>query len=315
MQTYIIKRIVGIIPVLLIISMIVFSIIHLIPGDPATVLLGTEAADPELLAKLRSALGLDKPLYIQYILWLKRLFKGDLGRSVTTGEPIFKLLLQRLPFTLELTIYALILAVIAAIPMGTIVATTSSKIADLAFQAMTLFGLSIPAFWSGSMFILLFSVHLGWFPIISFPSFVEAPLENLRAFFLPALTVAISSAASIARMTRAAVLEVSCHEYVKTARAKGLPESTVAFKHMLKNAMVPVITSIGIIAGYLIGGAIIVEQVFAIPGMGRLAVQSVVQRDYPVLQAVVLVSTVGFVMVNLLVDIFYVFLNPKIRYE
>lgn len=315
MQTYILKRLLLLIPVLFIVSVIIFSIIHLIPGDPATVLLGTEAADPELLARLKSSLGLDKPLHVQYILWLGRVFRGDLGRSVRTGEPVLKLILQRFPFTLELAVYALFLAVIAAIPMGTIAATSSSRAVDLTFQTMALFGLSVPAFWSGTMFILLFSVYLGWFPIISFPSFTEEPLKNLQGFFLPALTVAIPNAAAMARMARAAVLEVSRQEYVKTARAKGLPEKIVVFKHILKNAMVPIITLIGIISGYLLGGTIIVEQVFAIPGLGRLSVESVIQRDYPLLQAVVLFITVGFVMVNLMVDLLYVFLNPKIRYE
>lgn len=314
MQTYIIKRLLFLIPVLFVVSVIVFSIIHLIPGDPATVLLGTEAADPELLARLKNSLGLDKPLHIQYALWLGRVLKGDLGRSVRTGEPVLKLILQRFPFTLELAIYALFLAVIVAIPIGTMAATSSSRAVDIAFQTVALFGLSTPAFWSGTMFILLFSVHLGWFPIVNFPPFAVAPLKNLQGFFLPALTVAIPNAAAMARMTRAAVLEVSLQEYVKAARAKGLSERIVVFKHILKNAMVPIITLVGILAGYLLGGTIIVEQVFAIPGLGRLSVESVIQRDYPLLQAVVLFATVGFVIVNLIVDLLYVFLNPKIRY-
>ncbi|MFQ5793528.1 MAG: ABC transporter permease [Candidatus Bipolaricaulia bacterium] len=315
MQIYALRRLLLLIPVLFVVSVIVFSIVHLIPGDPATVLLGTEAADPELLERLKQSLGLDKPLHVQYLLWLGRVFRGDLGSSVRTGEPVVKLILQRFPFTLELAVYALFLTLIIAIPLGTIAATSLSRIIDLSFQSIALFGLSIPTFWSGTMFILLFSVYLGWFPIINFPSFIEAPFSNLWGFFLPAITLAIPSAASIARMVRASVLEVSRQEYITTARSKGLPETVVVFKHMLKNAMIPIITLIGIIAGYLLGGAIVVEQVFAIPGLGRLGVDSIVQRDYPLLQAVVLVVTMSFVMVNLIVDLVYVFLNPKIRYE
>ncbi len=314
MGTYILKRILWLIPVLFAVSVIVFSIVHLIPGDPATVLLGTEAADPKLLESMRRALGLDQPLHVQYILWLQRIFQGDFGASVTTGRPVLRLILERFPYTVELALYALVLAVILAIPLGTLVAVTHSRTLQLGFQGFTLLGLSVPQFWSGVMFILLFSVHLGWFPIVNFPAFTEDPWGNLRAFFLPALTLALPNAAAIARVVRASVLEVSRQDYVLTARSKGLREQTVVFKHMLKNAMIPIITLIGIIAGYLLGGVIVVEKVFAIPGLGRLGVDAIVQRDYPVLQGTVLFVVVMFVLVNLIVDVLYVFLNPKIRY-
>ncbi len=314
MSTYILKRIAWLIPVLFAVSVIVFSIVHLIPGDPATVLLGTEAADPELLESMRQALGLDQPLHVQYALWIQRIFQGDFGASVTTGRPVLRLILERFPYTVELALYALVLAVVLAIPFGTLVAVTNSQILQLGFQGFTLLGLSVPQFWSGVMFILLFSVHLGWFPIVNFPAFTEDPWGNLRAFFLPALTLALPNAAAIARVVRASVLEISRQDYVLTARSKGLREQTVVFKHMLKNAMIPIITLIGIIAGYLLGGVIVVEKVFAIPGLGRLGVDAIVQRDYPVLQGTVLFVVVMFVLVNLIVDVLYVFLNPKIRY-
>jgi peptide/nickel transport system permease protein len=314
MSTYILKRIAWLIPVLFAVSVIVFSIVHLIPGDPATVLLGTEAADPELLESMRRALGLDQPLHVQYVLWLQRIFQGDFGASVTTGRPVLRLILERFPYTVELALYALVLAVVLAIPFGTLVAVTNSQTLQLGFQGFTLLGLSVPQFWSGVMFILLFSVHLGWFPIVNFPAFTEDPWGNLRAFFLPALTLALPNAAAIARVVRASVLEVSQQDYVLTARSKGLRERTVVFKHMLKNAMIPIITLVGIIAGYLLGGVIVVEKVFAIPGLGRLGVDAIVQRDYPVLQGTVLFVVVMFVLVNLIVDVLYVFLNPKIRY-
>lgn len=287
---------------------------HLIPGDPAQVILGFENTDPAQLAAVRRDLGLDRPVYVQYGRWLGRVLAGNLGTSVRTGRPIGALIREALPFTLELAIYAVVLAVLIAVPVGTLAGTTSSRLADGTMQTLTLLGLSLPAFWIGAMFILLFSVHLRWFPVLTFPSFLDAPLANLRGFFLPALTLAVPNAAAIARMVRSSLVSVRREDYVKVARAKGLSESVVVRRHMLKNAMIPVVTLIGIVAGYLLGGSIVVEQVFAIPGVGRMGLQAIVQRDYPVLQAVVLIVTALFVLVNLLVDLIYVFLDPRIRY-
>lgn len=314
MGFYIVKRVLWLIPVLFVISVVVFSIVHLIPGDPATVLLGTEAADPSLLEAIKQKYGLDKPIHIQYFLWIRRVLHGDLGLSVTTGRPVSKLVAERIPYTLELGLYALVLALLLAIPLGTLAAVRKNQAVQWLFQAFTLLGLSIPRFWSGTMFILLFSVHLGWFTIINFPPFIKNPLDNLRSFFLPAFTLALPTAASIARITRASVLEVSNMDYVLTARSKGLSERRVVFIHMLKNALLPVITVTGIYAGYLLSGAIVVEKVFAIPGLGRLGVDAILQRDYPLLQGTVLVVVTLFTLVNLAVDILYVFANPKIRY-
>ena len=287
---------------------------HLIPGDPAQVILGFENTDPVQLAAVRKDLGLDRPVYVQYGRWLGRVLSGNLGTSVRTGRPIGALIREALPFTLELAAYAIALAVAIAIPVGTLAGTTSSRMADAAMQTLTLFGLSLPAFWVGAMFILLFSVHLRWFPVLTYPSLLDAPLANLRGFFLPALTLAVPNAAAIARMVRASLVAVRREEYVKVARAKGLREAVVVRRHMLKNALIPVVTLVGIVAGYLLGGSIVVEQVFAIPGVGRMGLQAIVQRDYPVLQAVVLIVTALFVLVNLLVDLVYVFLDPRIRY-
>lgn len=314
MQRYVAQRLLLLIPVLFVISVVVFSLMHLIPGDPAQVILGFENTDPAQLAAVRRDLGLDRPVYIQYGKWLGRLLAGNLGTSVRTGRPIGALVLEALPFTLELAIYAVVLSVLIAIPVGTLAGTTSSRLADGAMQTLTLLGLSLPAFWVGAMFILLFSVHLRWFPVLTFPSLLDAPLANLRGFFLPSLTLAVPNAAAIARMVRSSLVSVRGEEYIKVARAKGLSEHLVVRRHMLKNALVPVVTLIGIVAGYLLGGSIVVEQVFAIPGVGRMGLQAIVQRDYPVLQAVVLVVTALFVLVNLLVDLVYVFLDPRIRY-
>jgi len=300
--------------VMLVISAIVFSLMHLIPGDPAQVLLGFENTDPAQLEAVRRDLGLDRPVYVQYGRWLGKVLRGDLGTSVRTGRPIRILVAEAFPFTLELATYALFLAIVIAIPIGTLAGTTRSRLADGAMQTLTLFGLSLPAFWVGAMLILLFSVELRWFPVLTYPALVEAPLANLRGFFLPALTLAVPNAASIARMVRASMVAVRREEYVKVARAKGLRETVVVRRHMLKNALIPVVTLIGIVTGYLLGGSIVVEQVFAIPGVGRLGLQAIVQRDYPVLQAVVLMVTGLFVLVNLVVDVIYVLLDPRIRY-
>jgi len=313
-QRYVAQRLLLLIPVMLVISAIVFSLMHLIPGDPAQVLLGFENTDPAQLEAVRRDLGLDRPVYVQYGRWLGKVLRGDLGTSVRTGRPIRILVVEALPFTLELAAYALLLAIVIAIPVGTLAGTTRSRLADGAMQTLTLFGLSLPAFWVGAMLILLFSVELRWFPVLSYPTLAEAPLANLRGFFLPALTLAVPNAASISRMVRASMIAVRREEYVKVARAKGLRETVVVRRHMLKNALIPVVTLIGIVAGYLLGGSIVVEQVFAIPGVGRLGLQAIVQRDYPVLQAVVLMVTGLFVLVNLVVDVIYVLLDPRIRY-
>lgn len=314
MQRYVAQRLLLLIPVMLVISAIVFSLMHLIPGDPAQVLLGFENTDPAQLEAVRRDLGLDRPVVVQYGRWLGKILRGDLGTSVRTGRPIRILVAEAFPFTLELATYALFLAIVIAIPVGTLAGTTRSKLADGAMQTLTLFGLSLPAFWVGAMLILLFSVELRWFPVLTYPALAEAPLANLRGFFLPALTLAVPNAASIARMVRASMVAVRREEYVKVARAKGLREAVVVRRHMLKNALIPVVTLIGIVAGYLLGGSIVVEQVFAIPGVGRLGLQAIVQRDYPVLQAVVLMVTGLFVLVNLIVDVIYVLLDPRIRY-
>ena len=314
MQRYVAQRLLLLIPVMLVISAIVFSLMHLIPGDPAQVLLGFENTDPAQLEAVRRDLGLDRPVYVQYGRWLGKVLRGDLGTSVRTGRPIRILVAEAFPFTLELATYALFLAIVIAIPIGTLAGTTRSRLADGAMQTLTLFGLSLPAFWVGAMLILLFSVELRWFPVLTYPALVEAPLANLRGFFLPALTLAVPNAASIARMVRASMVAVRREEYVKVARAKGLRETVVVRRHMLKNALIPVVTLIGIVTGYLLGGSIVVEQVFAIPGVGRLGLQAIVQRDYPVLQAVVLMVTGLFVLVNLVVDVIYVLLDPRIRY-
>jgi len=314
MHRYVGQRLVHLVPVLFTVSVLVFALMHAIPGDPAQLLLGFENTDPEQLERVRREFGLDQPIYIQYGRWVGKILRGDLGTSVRTGQPITKLIGEAIPFTLELAAYALLLAIGIAVPVGVWAATTRSRLADTALQALTLFGLSLPAFWIGTMLILLFSVQLRWFPLLSYPPLWQDPLGNFRGFLLPAFTLAIPNAAAIARMVRASMLSVRGEDYVRTARGKGLHEHVVIRRHMLKNALIPIVTLIGIIAGYLLGGSIVVEQVFAIPGLGRMGLQAIVQRDYPVLQAVVLIVTTLFVLTNLLVDLLYSFLDPRVRY-
>jgi len=302
------------VPLAAVITIIVFTLIHLLPGDPAEVMLGFETKDPDVIASVRTKLGLDKPLTYQYVNWLASLLHGDFGTSTRTGRPVLETVVRSLPYTLELALYALLLTLSIAIPLGTIAGARSSKIFNSAFHLVTLLGLSLPHFWIGAMFILLFCTHLEWFPVMQYPPLLASPIRNIWGFFLPALTLSISHAAAVARMVRSSVLEIRNEDYVKTARAKGLSERIVTWRHILRNAMIPIITIVGVRIGYLIGGAVVVEQVFAIPGIARLSVQAITQRDYPTLLAVVLFIVFGFALINLLVDVLYIYLNPKIRY-
>lgn len=285
------------------------------PGDPASIMLGTEAADPEKLESARRQLGLNKPLYLQYLDWITGVLKGDLGVSLRTEKPISDLILNRFPYTIELAIYALIMSLLIAIPIGTLSAAIDSDLLEWFVQLIMLAGMSIPAFWSGIVAILFFSVYLDVFPLVNFPQIWEAPLKNLFSLFLPALVLAIPNAAVFTRMARSSSLETLQEDYIRTARSKGLSESSVLFKHLFKNALIPLVTLIGIRMGYLLGGSVIIEQVFSIPGLGRLGVQAIFQRDYPVFQSMVLIITTSFVIVNLIVDVLYAYIDPRIRYS
>jgi len=303
------------VPILLVASIIVFIIGHSMPGDPASIMLGTEAADPEKLESARRQLGLDEPLAIQYFNWITGVVKGNLGVSLRTEKPIAKLILNRFPYTIELAIYALVISLIIAVPIGTLSAALDSRFLEWLVQLIMLAGMSIPAFWSGIVAILFFSVYLDVFPLVNFPHIWQAPGANLYSLFLPALVLAIPNAAVFTRMARSSSLETLEEDYIRTARSKGLSETRVLFKHLFKNALIPLVTLIGIRMGYLLGGSVIIEQVFSIPGLGRLGVQAIFQRDYPVFQSMVLIITTSFVIVNLIVDILYAYIDPRIRYS
>ncbi len=314
MRSYLAQRLWQLPVVLWVVSGLVFSVMHLVPGDPAQLLLGFENTDPVQLERVRRDFGLDRPLPVQYARWLVRVVQGDLGVSVRTGRPVAEIVSEAFPYTLTLAAYALALAVLLALPLGVWAGTTRSRAADALVQAVLLIGLSVPAFWVGSVLILVFSVELRWFPLLTYPHPWRDPFAALRGFLLPAVTLAIPNAAAIARMVRASVLAVRGEEYVRVARAKGLSEWAVTRRHVVRNALVPIVTLVGIVAGYLLGGSVVVEQVFAVPGLGRAGLQAIVQRDYPVLQGVVLVTTTAFVLVNLVVDLLYALLDPRIRY-
>jgi peptide/nickel transport system permease protein len=291
---------------------LVFLIIRLVPGDPVLAVLGLNAT-PQLVAKLREDLGLDDPIYVQYFNWLAGVLHGDFGLDYRSDEPIGGMLLERLPVTLELTAMALAMAVAAAIPLGVIAAVRRGRLPDKAMQGLSLAGISVPDFWLGIMLILVFSLGLGLLPSSGYVPLRDDPVENIRHMILPASALAAGLAAVLIRITRAAMLDVLHEDYIRFTRAKGVGERTVIFKHALRNASIPIVTVVGLQAGYLLGGAIVIEQVFGLPGVGRLVLDSVLQRNYPVVQASVLMVGLMFVLTNLAADLLYTVLNPKLR--
>jgi peptide/nickel transport system permease protein len=300
------------VPMLLGMSVLVFLIIRLVPGDPVLAVLGLNAT-PDLIARLREDLGLNDPIYVQYVNWLTDLLRGDFGLDYRSNEPIGNLLLDRLPVTIELTAMALVMSIMFAIPLGVLAAVRRGRTADKATQGISLVGISVPDFWLGIMLILVFSLGLGILPSSGYVPFGEDPVENLRHMILPALALAAGLAAVLIRITRAAMLDVLHEDHIRFTRAKGVRERSVVFKHALRNAAIPIVTVVGLQAGYLLGGAIVIEQVFALPGVGRLVLDSVLQRNYPVVQASVLMVGLMFVLTNVAADLLYSVLNPKLR--
>ncbi|HWP48417.1 MAG TPA: nickel ABC transporter permease [Candidatus Limnocylindrales bacterium] len=306
MIPYIIRRLLWVIPVILGVSTLVFFFIHLIPGDPVELMLG-ESAEPADKAALREELGLNKPILQQYTQFLWRLAQGNLGRSLHTHKPVLQSILTRYPATLELTFAALGIAVIIAIPVGVMAATRQYSWLDNGSMFLALLGVSMPNFWLGPLFIILFSINLGWLPVSG-----RGGWDHL---ILPAITLGMAMAAILTRMTRSSVLEVIHEDYIRTARAKGLRESVVIFKHALRNALIPVITLIGLQFGTLLSGAVITETIFAWPGIGRLTIEAINKRDYPLVQGCILVIALSYVLVNLITDLIYSLVDPRIRYE
>lgn len=313
MGSYVIKRIVGLVPILFGISVLVFTILHLVPGDPASIMLGTNAT-PEAIAALRTRMGLDEPLITQYLSWLGGLVKGDFGVSVHTGEEILPQILKRFSITLQLTLFAVLIGWTIAIPLGILSAIRVHSKTDIVVRIATLLGISVPNFAVGTLLLLVLSLYFGWFPPIDVVSFLEDPGEALQVFLLPAVTMGIVIAAGVLRMTRSAFLETMEKDFIRTARAKGNSMWTVVFGHALRNSSIPIVTIAGMQIGYLLGGSVIVEQLFSIPGLGQYVLEGIYQRDYPVVQGGVLFVALVFVLVNLLIDIIYTWIDPRIKY-
>ncbi|WP_409305099.1 ABC transporter permease [Peribacillus sp. SCS-155] len=314
MGIYILKRLGMLVPVLIGIGTVVFFLISLIPGDAVSVMLGTNAT-PETAAELRKNLGLDQPVYVRYFEWMGGALQMDFGDSIRTGKPVMEEFFSRLPATLELALLSLIVALLIGISIGVLSAFKRNSLISHISSTISLLGISIPGFWLGTMLILFLSLKLNLIPPGGFVPFAEDPIQNLKLMLLPALTLGTSMAAVIMRMTRSAILEVVQQDYMKTAQAKGVTPRLYKYKHAFKNALIPVLTVVGIQAGYLLGGAVIIEEVFALPGVGRLALQAIYQRDYPLVQVTVLMFALGFVLVNLIVDVIYAYVDPRIRYE
>ncbi len=317
MQTFLTKRLLALVPTLLGVSLVVFVVIHLIPGDTISAMIGTTYKLTETqAAALRAYFGLDRPLYEQYVRWILSALRGDLGYSVRSGQPVLTEILSRFPVTLELTLFSLVIALVLGIPIGVLSAIKNDSAIDIFGRLFALVGLALPNFWLGTLFILILSSYFGIMPNSGdFVAFTVDPLRNLTQLLFPAITLGFAFTASVMRTTRSAMLEVMRQDYVRTARSKGVAELWVIVKHCLPNALIPVITIVGVEFGYLLGGAVIVEEVFALPGIGRLLLNGINQRDYAVVQGTILFIALNFVLINLLVDLTYAQVDPRIRYE
>lgn len=313
MFAYIIRRILAVIPVMAIVGIFVFLLLRLTPGDPAAIIAG-DSATPAQLERIRESLGLAEPLHIQLVTWIGQLAQGDLGTSIISNQPVTRLIGQRIWPTLQIGTLTIIIAVIIAVPLGVLAAWRHRTWVDYAVMTFSVLGFSIPVFVIGYIFIKIFAIDLRWLPVQGY----TAPSQDLKAFFmravLPCMTLATIYIALIARMTRASMLEVLGEDYVRTARAKGVKEHIVLFRHALRNAAVPIMTIIGTGFALLISGVVVTESVFNIPGIGRLTVEAILARDYPVIQAMILLTSAIYVFINLLIDISYTFFDPRIRY-
>ncbi|MBI3979534.1 MAG: ABC transporter permease [Chloroflexi bacterium] len=315
MGRYVARRIVAVLPVLFGVSVAVFLMIRLVPGDVVDVILGSEAAaSPEQRAEMRQRFGLDRPLAVQYADWVGRLLVGDFGKTARAGRPVLPDVLARLPVTIQLTGTAMAISLVIAVPLGIVSAVRRYSIVDSAVRLVGLLGLSIPNFWLATMLVLFVSLYWRILPTSGYVPVSQDLVGSFRSVLLPAISLAMANMAILMRMTRSSMLEVLRQEYITTARAKGLRERLVIYRHALKNALIPVVTVAGMQVGYLLGGAIIVEQIFALPGLGTLVLNAITQRDYPLLQAGALFIALAFPIVNLVVDILYAYLDPKVRY-
>lgn len=312
MLELVVKRLMLSIPTLFLVTLMVFALQKLLPGDPITAMAGEER-DPEVIQMLRDKYHLDDPIPSQYFHWLGNALRGDLGVSLRTQEPVMKLIASKLPVTMELSLLSMIIALAIGISMGVLAAVRKGTWVDYSANIVALSGISIPNFWLGVLLILVFSVKLQWLPASGYVPFSEDPVQNLKTLLLPSLVLGTGLSAVLMRHTRAAMIAIMKADYIRTARAKGLLSKKVILKHALRNALIPIVTLTTLLFGELLGGAVLTEQVFTIPGFGKMIVDSVFNRDYAVVQGVVMVVAIGFLFLNLLADVLYVLINPRMR--
>jgi peptide/nickel transport system permease protein len=313
MTTFLLKRFFILILTVFLVSIVIFGVLMVLPGDPAQVILGIHAT-PETLQELRHKLGVDRPAVVQYLSYMKNLAMGDMGRSIAYDVPICSLIFSRLQVTAPLALLSMILAILVSLPMGIYSSLHRNQMGDYGIMVFSQIGLAVPAFWAGILLILLFAVTLHWLPAGGFHAWVDNPIKALKSLFLPALSLGLVRAAVLTRMTRSSMLEVLGEDYIRTARSKGLPKRWVVYKHAFRNAIIPVVTIIGLQAGDLLAGAIIIENVFHLPGIGRLVFEAIGQRDLPVIQGTVLFIATAIVLINFVTDVAYGFFDPRIRH-
>jgi peptide/nickel transport system permease protein len=313
MTAYIARRLLSMLPVMAIVALFVFLLLHLAPGDPAAIMAGDNAT-PDNIAQIRQKLGLDEPIWKQFVVWIASLAQGNLGNSMFWGDPVTTLIAQRAEPTISLAITTIAVAVIIAVFLGVVAAANAGSFIDRLVMGFAVMGFSVPVFVVGYLLIFLFAIELKWLPVQGYTPFAEGVLPWLRNLVLPSVALGLAYVALIARITRATMLDVLSEDYMRTARAKGVASTPLLLKHALKNAAVPIVTVIGIGVALLIGGVVITETVFNIPGIGRLVVDAIARRDYPIIQGVIMVFSGVYVLVNLLVDLSYTFFDPRIRY-
>jgi peptide/nickel transport system permease protein len=314
MALYLFKRLLAAIPILLGVTLVIFFLTNLIPGDVVDLLLESEV-QPEVAARLRQTLALDQPFFVRYWNWVSGLAVGDFGFSIINGQPVLSQILDMYGPSLELAVIATLVGVMIGIPLGVLSAKRQFHLTDDFLRLGSVIGFSLPSFWIGTLFLLIISLYFPGFPILEYVPFAKDPVLNLKIMSVPGVTLGIAMVALIMRMTRSSVLEVIRAQFVTTARSKGLNERIVLFKHILRNALIPVVTLVGLRFGYLIGGLVIVEEIFGIPGLGRLVIYSISKRDYPLVLGVVFFIALSFLAINLLVDILYAVIDPRISYE
>lgn len=314
MKRYVLMRLMVYIPVLFGVSIICFSFIHMVPGNIVQIMAGEEALTPEQEAQLLAELGLDKPIHIQYLVWLSKVLRGDFGKSYATGMPVMDQILQRLPVNIELMIIAFTFVIIVGILFGMVSAAFQFTGYDYGIRVLAIIGYCIPNFWLATIFVLVGSLVFPWLPVLEYVPFSEDPWASLRGMIIPGFVLGLAHLSYVLRMTRSSFLEQMRQDYVRTARSKGLTEKLVFFRHLTKNSLIPVVTIIGLQIGSMIGGFVLTEEVFVLPGMGRLLLEGILERDFNIIQAIILLLSAVFLTSNLLVDIVYAWLDPRIKY-